>query len=248
VWEHPLEFPGLLPNFQPVEEEVGNFKPYFEPLSNLLLFTTLFRTQPGVSCHTPCTLFAFCDEFPRQAGADPVRKPAVLAIERINLLERSQCTIEITKLQKPFFAELVMVLNCRLDEGVLGFFVFHRCSRSTQDTGDIGKARFVLLVGAAAEFGFDRAKLPGAGTFQVMLLAISQDDSLVLVRVTPPRQNFSALPPFLPYFLCVSCVVPALSGARCRSAAACFRYRATLRWCSASVLANRWPPWLLLTK
>ena len=145
-------------------------------------------------------------------------------------------------------AQFMVVRSGKLSNQIFMSRIFHRRSCRAQDTGDIGKARFVLLVGAAAEFGFDRAKLPGAGTFQVMLLAISQDDSLVLVRVTPPRQNFSALPPFLPYFLCVSCVVPALSGARCRSPPTCFRYRATLRWCSASVRANRWPPWLLLTK
>ena len=144
--------------------------------------------------------------------------------------------------------KLMMVMIRRLDNGVLVFFVFYRCSRSAQDTGDIGKAGFVRLVGVAAQFGFDRAQLLSAGPFQVVLLAVPKDDSLVLVRVSPPRQNFSAVPPFLPYFLCMRCDIPAWSGSRCRSAAACFRYRATLRWCSASVLANRWPPWLLLTK
>lgn len=138
--------------------------------------------------------------------------------------------------------KLMMVLIRRLEKRVLMFLVFYRCSRGAQDTGDIGNARFVRLGGAAAQFSFDRAKLLGAGPFQVVLLAITKDDSLVLVRVTPPRQNFSAVPPFLPYFVCARCDIPALSGSRCRSAAACFRYRATLRWCSASVLANRWPP------
>jgi hypothetical protein len=57
-----------------------------------------------------------------------------------------------------------------------------------------------MVAGTATQFGFDGMKLPGAGSFQVMLFTISQDDSLVLVRVTPPRQNFSALPPLLPYF------------------------------------------------
>lgn len=46
-----------------------------------------------------------------------------------------------------------------------------------------------MVVGTATQFGFNGMKLPGAGSFQVVLFAISQDDSLVLVRVTPPRQN-----------------------------------------------------------
>ena len=91
--------------------------------------------------------------------------------------------------------KLMMVLIRRLEKRVLMFLVFYRCSRGAQDTGDIGNARFVRLGGAAAQFSFDRAKFLGAGPFQFVLLAITKDDSLVLVRVTPPRQNFSAVPP-----------------------------------------------------
>jgi hypothetical protein len=236
--ESSLEFSGLLPHFQPVEEEIGNFKPDFEPLCNFLLLTALFLTKPDVCRHALRALLASCDEFPGKAGADAVRNFAVLPVECVNLLERNQRTIEISKLKMSFFVQFMMIRRGGLLNRIFISRIFHSRSCRAQDAGDIGKARSVMVVRASAQFSLNGAKFPRAGSFQVVLFAVSQDDSLVLVRVKPPRQNSCALPPFLPYFLCVRCEIPALSGARCRSAAACFRYRATLRWCSASVLAK----------
>lgn len=54
----------------------------------------------------------------------------------------------------------------------------------------------MMVVGTATQFGFDGTKLPAAGSFQVMLFTISQDDSLVLVRVTPPPAEFFGVASF----------------------------------------------------
>jgi hypothetical protein len=99
VREAPLEFAGLLPHLKPVEEEVGNFKPKFEPLRDFLLLATLFRTQPDVCRHAPRTLLARGNEFSRKTDTHAVRNFVLLPVERVNLLERAQCAIQVTKLK-----------------------------------------------------------------------------------------------------------------------------------------------------
>ena len=237
--KHSLEFSGFLPHLQPVVEKVGDFKPDLEPFGDFALLAALLAAQPGVGRHVPGAAPAFCNEFSCEAGADAVRGLTVSTIERINFLERGQSGIEIPKLQQAHFTQLTMVESWSFSGWLFLTWIFHPGPCIAQNTCDIGQARLVMVIRAAAQFSFDSMKLTGAGSFQVMLFAISQDNSLVMIRVTPPRQNFPALPPFLPYFLCMRCGVSALSGAGCRSAAACFRYRATLRRCSASVAANR---------
>lgn len=54
----------------------------------------------------------------------------------------------------------------------------------------------MTVVGTPVQFSFDGAEFPCTGPFQVVLFAISQDDSLVLIRVTPPRQNFWGIASF----------------------------------------------------
>ena len=73
--------------------------------------------------------------------------------------------VEITKFQKPFFAEFMVVLNCGWDNGAFVFCVFHGRSRGAQDADNIRKTGFVVVVGAPVQFSFDRSKLSGSGAF-----------------------------------------------------------------------------------
>lgn len=53
-----------------------------------------------------------------------------------------------------------------------------------------------MIVRAPMEFGFDSTEFTSPRPFNIMLLTVSKNDSLVLIRVAPPRQNFVGVASF----------------------------------------------------
>lgn len=202
VNEHPLVFLRFLPHREPVEEKVGDLKPHPEPLRNLLLFTALLNAQPGVFRHAGHALFPFRHQFSSKTGPHPVRDRAVFPIDGVNLLNRIKRPIKVTIFKKAFQALFMVIFACGLDRGFFLFCEFNLCSCSPQDTGNIRKTRLVMIVRTSMKFSFDSAEVTCPRPLNVMLFTVSKNDFFVLIRVTPPRQNFVGIASF-PALLCV---------------------------------------------
>ena len=144
--KHLLEFPGILPHFQPVVEQVRNFEPDFEAICDFLFFAALPVAQPGIRGHGSGAVFTFSDQFSGKRCSKAIRNLAILPVERVNSLQRRQRGIKVAKLQKPFRMQFAVILCCRLVSLSLLIRIFHPLAGIAQDAGDIGKARLVIMV------------------------------------------------------------------------------------------------------